>query len=271
MHDREEPGKFSAGVLAVIVHVLFFGLLIFGVNWHTKQPEAVEAELWSSLPPVPKPRAVAPQPKRVKQEPKPKPEPEPKPKQEPVKPKPVKQEPKPEPKPKVAKADIELKQKEQKRREEEKRKEEERKKEQTLKRKQQADALKQLLQQQQTMEAELLRQQQLALQQQLQAQQSAAQASTVSHYKSRIRAKFKRYVILPPDIQGNPQAEFDVTLLPGGDVLDVKLTRSSGNAAYDEAVKRAIYKAVPLPLPPGGELFSAFRELHLQFRPKDDN
>lgn len=277
MHDREEPGKVLAGVLALLVHLLFLGLLIFGVNWHTKEPDAVEAQLWSRLPPVPKPKQTTPQPKP--ETPKPQPKAEPKPAPVP-KPKPLPQpKPVPQPKPEVAKPDIALKQKEKKREEQKKReeaerkkeaarkKEEERKKQEALKRQQQEEALKQ----QQAREAELLRQQQMALMQQLQAQQAAAQARTVNDYKSRIRSKIKRFIILPPDIQGNPMAEFDVTLLPSGDVLSAKLTRSSGNSAYDEAVERAIYKAQPLPLPPGGELFSAFRELHLQFRPKDDN
>lgn len=278
MHDREEPGKVLAGVLALLVHLLFLGLLIFGVNWHTKKPDAVEAELWSRLPPVQKPKQTAPQPKPETPKPKPEPVPAPKPKPKPA-PKPLPQpKPAPQPKPEEAKPDIALKQ-EQKKREEQKREQAERKKEEArkkaaerkkqeaLKRQQQEEALKQ----QQAREAELLRQQQMALMQQLQAQQAAAQARTVNDYKSRIRSKIKRFIILPPDIQGNPMAEFDVTLLPSGDVLSAKLTRSSGNSAYDEAVERAIYKAQPLPLPPGGELFSAFRELHFRFRPKDDN
>ena len=67
-----------------------------------------------------------------------------------------------------------------------------------------------------------------------------------------------------------PQAEFDVTLMPTGEVLNLKLTRSSGSSAYDSAVERAIYKAQPLPLPPDPTLFGEFRELHLKFRLHED-
>jgi colicin import membrane protein len=79
----------------------------------------------------------------------------------------------------------------------------------------------------------------------------------------------KRFIVLPPNLQGNPEVEFDVVLLPGGEVLGVKLRKSSAVAAYDNAVERAIIKAQPLPLPPDPTLFSDFRELKLKFRPKE--
>ena len=72
-----------------------------------------------------------------------------------------------------------------------------------------------------------------------------------------------------PDIPYNARAEFDVTLLPGGMVLNSILVKPSGSAAYDSAVERAIKKAEPLPLPPDAALFSNFRELRLKFSPKE--
>jgi colicin import membrane protein len=58
-----------------------------------------------------------------------------------------------------------------------------------------------------------------------------------------------------------------VTVLPGGDVMDVVLLKSSGNTAYDNAAERAIYKAQPLPLPDDAGLQKMFRELRLTIRP----
>jgi colicin import membrane protein len=268
MWQREEPGKVRAGVLAVAVHLLFFGLLIFGVTWQSRQPDAVQVDLWKDLP-VAKPAQSQPRPQpraEPKPEPKPKLEPKPQPKPEP------KAEPKPAPKP-----DIALKEKEEKRKREEKQRlEEEKRKLEEQKRKQAEDKERQrLMQERLAKETEELKRQQeqqavlAQMQAQAQAQQAAVQAQLVNDFKSRIRAKIKQYIVLPPDIQGNPQAEFDVVLLPGGDVLSAKLTRTSGNAAYDSAVERAIYKAQPLPLPPDPSLFSSFRELHLKFRPTE--
>jgi colicin import membrane protein len=51
-------------------------------------------------------------------------------------------------------------------------------------------------------------------------------------------------------------------------VLSAKLTKPSGNEAYDSAVERAIFKAQPLPLPQDVALFNKFRELHLTFKPE---
>lgn len=274
MWGHEEPGKRLAGFLAVIVHLLFFGLLIFGVNWHSKQPEAMSADLWSALPPaqkpvkesVAKPKPVEPTP--PKEAPKPPPEPE-------VvhKPKP---EPKVEPKPPVVKPDIALKEKEKKRLKEEKLKQEKLKqKQEELKQKQETQKHKQeqeKLKKQQLQEQKAAKEAEAQLQREQAAANQAAQAasqSKVNDFKNRIQSKIKRFIILPSDMQGNPQAEFDVILLPSGDVLSVKLTRSSGNSVYDSAVERAIYKAQPLPLPPEPSLFSKFRELHLQFRPNE--
>jgi colicin import membrane protein len=85
----------------------------------------------------------------------------------------------------------------------------------------------------------------------------------------RISSHIRRFVVMPPDVVGNPQAEFEVSLIPTGEVLNVKLSRSSGNPAYDNAVERAIRKASPLPLPADPSLVGRFRELKLKFRPNE--
>jgi colicin import membrane protein len=95
--------------------------------------------------------------------------------------------------------------------------------------------------------------------------QAAAMGLVMNEFVAKIRAKIKRNVVLPPDVSNTILAEFEVTLLPGGTVLDARLKKSSGNVAYDTAVERAILKAQPLPLPPDVALFNRFRELNLKF------
>ena len=41
-----------AGVLAVLVHLIFFAFMIFGLNWKTYPPEGMVVDFWSSLPPA---------------------------------------------------------------------------------------------------------------------------------------------------------------------------------------------------------------------------
>lgn len=101
------------------------------------------------------------------------------------------------------------------------------------------------------------------------AAQAAAIDKEVTYYTARIIAKIRRNIVMLPDMPYNARAEFDVTLLPGGMVLNAILVKPSGNAAYDSAVERAIKKAEPLPLPPDALLFNYFRELHLKFSPKE--
>jgi len=46
------------------------------------------------------------------------------------------------------------------------------------------------------------------------------------------------------------------------------MKKSSGNAAYDNAVERGILKSDPLPLPPDPAMFKDFRILELKFQPR---
>jgi colicin import membrane protein len=241
------PGERTvSGALALIMHLLFLALLVFGVSWQKREPVAMVAELWSNLPPLPAPVA------------------EPPPKVEPAPPKPApKVELKPEPKPQP-KADIDLREK----------KEKERKaKERALaeKKKREEQARLEALKKQQAQEAEAKRaaQEQADAMKKLAQQQAAAQASEVDKYKQLIADRIRRFIIEPPGLQGNPQVELDVTVLPGGEVLDVKTRKASGQLSWDAAVERAVRRAQPLPLPQDPTLHSRFRELNLRFRPKE--
>jgi len=233
-----------SGALALVMHLLFFALLVFGVTWQRREPAAVVAELWSNLPAPPPPKA----------EPEP-PKPPPKAEAKPV--------PKVEPKP-APKADIALRDKKEKALKAKER-------ELAEKKKREEQARLEALKQQQAKEAEairLAREQDEALRKLAQSQ-AAAQAKVVDEYKRRIAERIKRFIIEPPSLQGNPEVEFDVIVLPGGEVLDVKTRKASGQAPWDNAVERAIRRAQPLPLPPDPALMREFRELNLRFRPKE--
>jgi colicin import membrane protein len=268
--SHAEPGLVPAGILAVLVHLLFLGFLIFGLSWRTYPPESMMVDLWSSLPPPPQPAPPAAEP--APPPPAPKPEtvqPPPEVKEAPPPPPPPKPEiaikekiekPKPVEKKPVEKKPAETKQtaqKDQKERIEKELKAQKEKEEKELKAKEQQARV--------AAEVERLRREQEA-NEKLQAQAAAQSqlSSEIAEYKARILAKIKRNIIMPPDLPGNPVAEFDVTLLPGGDILDVRLRKSSGYSAFDEAVERAIFLSKPLPLPPDPALFPKFRNLNLR-------
>jgi colicin import membrane protein len=269
--------KALSGAAALVMHLLFIALLVFSVNWKRPEPTAMVAELWSNLPPVTAPKPAPPPPPKVepKPEPKvepkaaPKPEPKPEPKVEPkAAPKPEpKPEPKVEPKPQP-KAEIDLnekKEKERKAREQalvEKKKRQEQELAEKKKRLEQERVAE--LKKKQAAEAEAKRreQEQAEAHKKAAQAQAAAQAREIDKYKQAIEAKIQRFIVAPPNIQGNPVAELNFTMLPGGEVLDVKTRKSSGQTAWDNACERAIRRAQPLPLPPpDSPIFREFREL----------
>jgi colicin import membrane protein len=260
-----EPGLVPAGILAVLAHLLFLGFLIFGLSWRTYPPENMMVDLWSSLPqppqpappraesvPPPAPKPVQPPPE-VKEVPPPPPPPKPEIaiKEKIEKPKPVEKKPV-EKKPPETKQPVQKDQKERVEKELKAQKE----KEEKERKEQQARV---------AAEVERLRREQES-NEKLQAQAAAQSrlSNEIAEYKARILAKIKRNIIMPPDLPGNPVAEFDVTLLPGGDILDARLRKSSGYTAFDEAVERAIFLSKPLPLPPDPALFPKFRNLNLR-------
>lgn len=237
-----EPGRLPAGMLALLVHILFFALLYFGFNWNRQVyvPATMTVSLWSNLP------------------------------QETVKPpaSPKIEEVVPPPQPeKIATPDIVVPEK--KKVEAKPAKPE---KKELVRRAAEAARNKAEAQQaaEQKREAQRIADQQAAQQQAelaKQEEQAAALSKLIDEYKAKIQSKIRRNVVQPPNVQDDTRAEFLVTLLPGGTVLTAELKKSSGNKAYDDAVERAILKSSPLPLPQDVQLFNRFRELDLTFKP----
>ena len=233
--------------LSAAVHIVLALVLFLGVRWQSSPPDTIEVDLVDAPPPPPAPVVEAPKPPPPAP---PKVEPEVKPPPPVVKPDIVERE-KPKPKPKPEPKKVEAKPKP----------------DPTLqKRMQEQLAAEQRALDQQRAEREL---RELIARQQAEAARkaSAARASALGEYISKIQAKVRGGWILPQDLQGNPEAIFLVVQLPTGEVLSTKLLKSSGNPAYDTAVERAILKSSPLPLPSDRSLFA--RELKLTFRPRD--
>jgi colicin import membrane protein len=302
-HDRPARltrvrGKWTALLLALFVNLLFVGVLVFSVSWQNRPPVAVTAELYAP-PAKPVPQAQP----RVEPPPRPAPEPPP-PKPVPV-PAPTPPPPVVE-KPDTRAADIALKarqdaerrqqeqverervqseiaQKEQARKEAEAKKQAEDKRQSDL-RERQIDSMRAQaeretrLRQQAEREAQMRAQAEREAQMRAQAEQEtrvradqaaagAARSKAQLDWIDKIRSRIRGYIILPPDIPGNPEAIYDIVQLPTGEIIDVKLRKSSGVRAYDDAVQRAILKASPLPKPVPADLFQ--RNLELRFRPLD--
>lgn len=247
--------KNKARMLALAMHAAFIVLLVFGVSWQKKPETPVIADLWSTLPPMQQPKIDLPPP-----EPPPAPKPAPR-----VEPPPV---PKAAPAP-VAKPDIALKKKEkEKEKKAEPKAEPKKADDKAAREKKEAEARK-------AAEREAHDKKILEIERAAEAKAAAekaaadrARASEMQKYVAGIQSKVWARVALPQDLQGNPEAEFVVSLLPGGELLNVTMRKSSGNAAYDAAIERAIRQAQPFAVPSGDDFQRYFRQFPMTFRPR---
>ena len=260
-----QPGRIRAVFLAVMVHAAFFALIVFGVTWQSRPDTPVQAEIWDKLPPAPSKAAP-------REEPKP-PQPEPareEPKPEPVKPPPKPPEEKPEP-PKPDPA-IEKKLERDKRDKRDKEKKErierekaQKQKEDEAKKKREKEDLdkKKREEDKRRKDEEIAK----AESEKARAQAAAAQKSEIDKFINDIKNKIRGKANVPDTVTGNPEVQVRIRVLPGGEVLDIAITKRSGNPTYDAAIERGIRSASPLPVPaPNSELFPQFRDLTLNFR-----
>lgn len=277
MNQPERAEKRGVSLaLALGVHLLFFALMFFGLQWKNKEKAPVEVELWAAMPspkPVTKPATqprseprperrvekpvpeVAPeapprkadielkQPKKPEHKAEPKPEPKPEPKKPEIRkpePKPEVKKPEPKPEPKVEPKRQEAKPDDAK------------------------TAARSAAAAVQAVAAAAAQAEAKA-----RAAQDVARQGAIGDYVAQLTAKVRRNVLVPDDMKGNPEAVFEVKLLPSMEVLSVSKVKSSGNLAYDDSIERAISKSSPFPPLPAGLSFQQFRVLTLKFRPND--
>lgn len=237
--ERIDPGRVASFLLAAAMHLALFAVLVFGVRWQNRPPEAVEVELWNEPvaeqlqtepKPVPAPEpvvtkseAVIPKPDIAEKAPPPKPAP--------------KLEPKPFLKPEPLKPKVD----------------------ETRKRMREELAREQA--------SVAIDREQRQIRDQLANDAAAARNKAIADWVNKVKAKIRGNMLLPPAIKGNPEAIFDVVQLPTGEVLSAKVRKTSGHQALDDAIERAILKSSPLPRPERSE--SVPRAFELKYRPLD--
>ncbi|MET3916791.1 colicin import membrane protein [Variovorax sp. OAS795] len=291
-----QRGTPRAVLLALVAHALLIAALTWGVRWRSDADEgAVDAELWSSTVQQAAPRLSAP--------PAPTPTPAPPPPAPPPPPPPP-QVKAPEPAPPPRAPDIAL-EREKKLKEEKVQKERELERQQQQRKKelearQRAEDEAERKKEQQKKLAEQKKQQEAEAKQaeakkaEAAAKQAAAdRAATLkrmqgmagasgaddskgtalrssgpsSGYAGRIAAAVRPNITFPDadTVNGNPAAEFEVNLAPDGTIVGVKLTKSSGLPAWDEAAERGLHKTDKLPRDTDGRIFPS---LIVSLRPK---
>jgi colicin import membrane protein len=120
------------------------------------------------------------------------------------------------------------------------------------------------------------RQAEQSLKEQLAAEESereaaakAARAQTaIEKYKALIRQRVTRNWSRPMGSAKGLTCVVQVKLVPGGEVVQARVVRSSGDPVFDRSVENAVFKSTPLPLPQDKDLFEYFREIEFLFSPE---
>ncbi|KZX58532.1 protein TolA [Halioglobus sp. HI00S01] len=91
-------------------------------------------------------------------------------------------------------------------------------------------------------------------------------------YAALIQRTVINYWSRPPSARNGMEAVLIVQLVPTGEVVSVRLERSSGNSAFDRSAMNAVEKAGSFPELknlPANEFEKNFRRFRLLFRPED--
>lgn len=101
------------------------------------------------------------------------------------------------------------------------------------------------------------------------AERARREQSEVERYVEVIRQQVERNWNKPANWTTGIRCTVHVKLIPGGDVVDVRITRSCGDPVFDSSVERAVHRASPLRVPPADSgLFDRFRDLEFVFNPQ---
>lgn len=165
------------------------------------------------------------------------------------------------------KAEAEKKRKAEEQRKKEAEAEKKRKAEAERKKKAEAEKKRKADEERKRKAAEAEKQRKAAEQAELAAQRQAAMQGTINKYAVYIQEKVQRAWIRPPGSNPGLSSTVSVKLIPGGEVIDARVVRSSGDAAFDRSVETAVLKASPLPVPQDPAAMQQFRSFQFEFKP----
>lgn len=114
-----------------------------------------------------------------------------------------------------------------------------------------------------------LRQQLLNEEIKLQGTQSRQSQGEVNKYKALILQAISEKWIIPTQANKRLFCELMIRVAPGGLVLDVQVTKTSGDPSLDSSARAAVLKASPLPVPQDPNDFNAFRQFVLKVKPEN--
>ena len=100
------------------------------------------------------------------------------------------------------------------------------------------------------------------------AAQGRKDASELQRYTAAIMRQVADNFVAP-DINSGLKCTLLVRMIPGGEVVDARVVKSSGNSTFDRQAELAVRKASPLPVPEDPRLFEQMRTINFEFDPSE--
>jgi colicin import membrane protein len=94
---------------------------------------------------------------------------------------------------------------------------------------------------------------------------AARSGPAMASWEAQIKARIEHAWIRPPSAKPGIDCTIDVTQVPGGEIVNVKVGTCNGDQAVVQSIQDAAYRASPLPPPPDPTLFEG--ELQIEFKP----
>jgi len=108
------------------------------------------------------------------------------------------------------------------------------------------------------------------LEDELRSQRADEEQQAVMSYIAKIQQLINSQWHYPPSAKHDDRLLLRIFLVPTGEVTEVQLVESSGNAALDRSAEQAVWKAATLPVPENPALFEKeFRQFLLQISPEN--
>ena len=106
------------------------------------------------------------------------------------------------------------------------------------------------------------------LSEELLVKQADKEQKAIMSYSGKIRALVESVWRHPPSAKHDDELTLRIFLVPTGEVTEVQLVESSGNAALDRSAEQAVWKVARFPVPKDSVLFEKeFRKFKLKLQP----
>jgi len=102
-----------------------------------------------------------------------------------------------------------------------------------------------------------------------QAQTQAEAANALQAAAGRIKAAIEENWRRPGTSRVGLSALLQLKVAPNGDVVRVKIIRSSGDPFFDQSAEIAVKKASPLPIPTNPKYYEHLNEFNIEFNPDE--